>query len=79
MDKKYLLIISSILIICSYSIWYYQEKNEHINEKNTILSTKHQINLKKTKEKLEIENSNSNIDIYLNWEEISSWTYVINN
>gem|GEM_PF-2867471 len=66
MDKKYLLIISSILIICSYFIGYYQEKNEHINDKNTILNTKYQINLKKTKEKLEIDNPNANIEILLN-------------
>jgi len=39
---------------------------------------KYQINLKK-KDKLDIENPNKNRDLYLNWEQILSWTYTVNN
>lgn len=74
-----LALISSLLIVSAFFLWYYYEKNEHIDDKNTILNTKYQVNLKKTKEKLEISNPNKNIDLYINWEQISSWTYTINN
>lgn len=78
-NKYYLSLISTIFIVCSFFVWYFYEKNEHINQENKIINAKYQINLKKTKNKLEIENPNKNIDLYLNWEQVSSWTYTVNN
>lgn len=79
MNNKILLTISTILIVCAYFAWYYCEKNEHVNDNNEIINRKYQIELKKTKDKLEINNSNENVEVLLNGEQISSWTYIINN
>lgn len=79
MDKKISIIISSILIICAYFVWYYQNQSEYNNKIIKQYNSKYLINIKKTKNKMEIENYNKNIEIFVNWEKILSWTNIIDN
>jgi len=68
---KYLpLLISTILIILAFFTWILFEKNKNNWEIEKLQNKKYYINLEQLKTKLKINNSNPNIIIKLNGEEL---------
>jgi len=68
---KYLpLILSSILIIVAFFLWILFEKTKNTWELEKLQNKKHYINIEQLKTKLKIHNSNPNIIIQVNGEEL---------
>ncbi|MDD2566292.1 MAG: hypothetical protein PHZ26_05900 [Candidatus Gracilibacteria bacterium] len=78
MNNKFLLFsISTFLIICSFFVGYFFNKNEYSDNLNSIQNKKTTIELKKTANKIEITNPSKNIEIKLNGEVLDGSGIVI--
>ena len=75
MTKKSILFTINIFsIIIAFMIGYFYENNLHTDKLNEINSKKYLIEIKQTKEKLDITNPYPNIKIEVNWKILSeSW------
>ena len=74
---KYItLLISTILIVLAFFTWIYFEKTKNNWEIEKIQNQKYYINLEQLKTKLKIQNSNPNIIIKLNGEELN-WEKIL--
>jgi predicted RND superfamily exporter protein len=70
--KHIQLLISTILIILAFFIWILFEKTKNNWELEKLQNQKYYINLEQLKTKLKIQNSNPNIIIKVNGEEIKN-------
>jgi predicted RND superfamily exporter protein len=68
--KHLTLLISTILIIIAFFTWILFEKTKNNAEFEKLQNKKYYINLEQLKTKLKIQNSNPNIIIKLNGEEL---------
>jgi len=71
------LLISSILIIMSFFIWYIYSKEIYEKELETIKKQNHFIELDISKKKIDIKSSDSKTYVKINGEKISSWSLEI--
>lgn len=70
------LLISTILIILAFFTWILFEKTKNNAEFEELQNKKYYINLEQLKTKLKIQNSNPNIIIKLNGEELN-WEKIL--
>jgi predicted RND superfamily exporter protein len=63
-------LFSTILIILAFFLWMFFEKTKNTWELEKLQNQKYYINLEQLKTKLKIQNSNPNIIIKVNGEEI---------
>lgn len=74
-DSK--LILSSLLIIISFFIWFTFSKEKYKGLLSDIKKEIYYVDIEIKNNKININNQNKNIIILVNWEESSSWTIIM--
>lgn len=69
--KDLKILISTILIICSFFIWYFFAKEKYNKD---VIVPKSYVNINILKTKINITKNSDNIVIMVNWQENMSWS-----
>ncbi len=70
--KDLKILISIILIIISFFIWYlFSERKHSLDKKDT---KQRQVNIEIMKTKLKITKNSQDVEVYVNWEKNETWT-----
>jgi preprotein translocase subunit SecG len=70
--KDLKILISTILIIISFFLWYlYSERKHSLDKKD---SKHRQVNIEIMKTKLKITKNSQDVEIYVNWEKNETWS-----
>lgn len=71
--KDLKLIISSILILSSFFVWYTLWNEKNIKKLNELSEKVYYVNIEMSKTKIDISKPN-NVIIKINWEETNTWS-----
>ncbi len=75
--KDIKVLVSSILIILSFFVWYfYSEQRYKIKNIDNNKKENKYVNINVKKSKINIDNQNENIIIFVNWEEVKENTEI---
>ena len=75
--KDIKIILSSILIIISFFIWYLFSKEKMKIEIEEIKNKKSVVNLEIKKDKININSSWKDVIVLVNWNEVNSWKIIL--
>ena len=75
--KDIKIILSSILIIVSFFVWYLFSKEKMKLEIEEIKSKKSVVNLEIKKDKININSSWKDVIVLVNWNEVNSWEIIL--